>query len=257
MTPSLFVHTPWVQFNSRMSFLSEQGLQPEIAFKAADLDTLSSQQLVVVRRFLDDLHLTNTIHAPFMDLNPGALDSRVQEVTAQRFRQTLDAAEALGSKLVVFHPGYDSWRYGGQSHLWIEQNLRFWPEFIRRAEMLHCHIVLENIFDETPDNLQSVLNHFNSPWFGACFDIGHWRLFSETPISQWQASLRPYLRHFHLHDNFGKRDDHLPIGEGDISFQPLWETLGLLPVQPSLTLEAHDADAILRSRVALQSVGIV
>lgn len=254
MTNHVFVHTPWRHIDSYLPFLIESRLQPEIAFKGPDLDAVTSKEFCSVAETLEKHGLANTLHAPFMDLNPGALDPLVREATARRFHQTLDAAAMLNSRLVVFHPGYDFWRYGGQNNLWIEQNLSFWPEFVSRAETMNCPIVLENIFEESPDNILSVLQHFHSSFFGACFDIGHWRLFSKQPILHWIKTLGSYLLHLHLHDNFGSLDDHLPVGEGTIDFHPLAKQLQTLPALPSMTLEAHDPDRILRSVRGTQSI---
>jgi sugar phosphate isomerase/epimerase len=33
------------------------------------------------------------------------------------------------------------------------------------------------------------------------------------------------LKHVHLHDNDGQRDDHLPVGQGSIDFDSFFETL--------------------------------
>jgi endonuclease IV len=74
--------------------------------------------------------LSITVHAPFFDLNPGALDPYVFEATAIRCRQTLAAADRLGARLVVFHPGYEFWKYGGKDQLWLDASLEFWPPII-------------------------------------------------------------------------------------------------------------------------------
>lgn len=247
----LHVHVPFTQLQDNLPFLLERRLQPEIAIKGPDLDLVSPVQLRQLAQQLSASGLACTIHAPFMDLNPGALEPLVFAATQQRFTQTLDMAETLGARLIVFHPGYDPWKYGGQDHLWLEQNLRFWPPLLARAAQFDCILALENIFEVRPDTLFELLVQIHSPFFGHCFDIGHWNLFSVTTLNDWFAVLGSRMVHLHLHDNFGKRDDHLPIGEGNIDFSTLFSLLGVLPLSPSITLESHSQSTLLRSCEAL------
>jgi len=243
----LHVHVPHTQLHTYVPFLLDRRLQPEILFKGPDLDQLPSAHLHQLGYQLAEANLACTIHAPFMDLNPGALEPLVFSATQRRFIQTLDAAEALGSRLIVFHPGYDPWKYSGQDHLWLEQNLRFWPPLVSRAAQINCILALENIFEVTPQTLKKLLSQIDSPFFGHCFDVGHWNLFSKISLGDWFAALGSRIVHLHLHDNFGQRDDHLPVGDGNIDFQTLFNLLGCLPQSPSMTLEAHSQTAIIRS----------
>ena len=243
----IFIHIPWQHLCHHHAILARQQVQPEIAFKAGDLDSLVREQVHAVARELQHQGLGCTIHAPFMDLNPGALDPLVQEATRRRFHQTMDCVEILGARLVVFHPGYDRWRYGGQAQPWIDANLRFWPELIRRAEDLGCVMALENIFEETPDTLSTLLQTIDSPFLGACFDIGHWHLFGETDLDSWLQALGDHLCHLHLHDNHGSQDDHLALGKGKIDFPAFFDALSSSGTRPSITLEVHDPEGISSS----------
>lgn len=247
MHEPLHVHVPYQQLDAALPFLLKRHLQPEIAFKGPDLDRLRPDALRQAGQQLAAAGLGISVHAPFMDLNPGALEPLVLAVTRRRFEQSLDAAEALQARLVVFHPGYDPWKYGGQDHLWLEQSRMFWPPLLERAAHAGCSIALENIFEVRPDTLAALLDSVDSPLLGHCFDIGHWHLFAEGSLADWFAALGPRLTHLHLHDNFGERDEHLPVGEGSIDFAELFSLVAPLARPPSMTLEAHSQEALLRS----------
>ena len=88
---------------------------------------------------------------------------------------------------------------------------------------------------------------------GHCFDIGHWFLFSEVPIDEWLDAMGPYLRHLHLHDNTGKSDAHLPVGEGKIDFPRFFAALAQRSLAPSITLEAHKPRHLRRSSEAVRT----
>ncbi len=234
-----------------LPFLLERGLQPEIAFRGPELDEVSPKELERVASRLASAGLAITVHGPFHDLNPGALEPLVSEVTRSRFDQTLEAAGRLGASLVVLHPGYDRWKYGGQDHLWLEQNLRFWPSLLERAAALACPVALENIFETRPQPLVDLLEAIDSPWLGHCFDTGHWNLFADTPLPDWFAALGRRTIHMHLHDNRGDRDEHLPVGEGSIDFGEVFRLIAEITVPPRMTLEAHDRPSLLRSLAAV------
>lgn len=243
----MYVHVPFRCLEESLPFLLERHLQPEIAFKGPDLDRLPARELRKAGQRLATAGLAVTVHAPFHDLNPGAMEPLVHAVTRRRLLQAVDAAERLGARVVVVHPGYDPWKYGGQDHLWLQQSLDFWPTLLARAADAGCVLALENIFEVRPDLLAMLLRQLSSPCLGHCFDVGHWRLFSDSSLADWFAALGPHLVHLHLHDNRGKQDEHLPVGEGDIDFSSLFAHVAALPAPPTMTLEAHSREMLLRS----------
>lgn len=248
----LHVHLPLRQLKKRLRWLVKNRLQPEIACQGKELDNVDHSLLKSVSEQLSEQQLQVSIHAPFFDLNPGTHDPAIEMITRLRFNQTLDVAESLQAKLIVFHPGYDRWRYDKQPDLWHEQNLIFWPSLIERAEKINCVLTLENIFEETPETLSRLLDELDSPWLGHCFDVGHWNLFSETTLQDWFSRLGRHTRHIHLHDNWGKADEHLPIGQGNINFTTLFDQLAGMTPRASMTLEAHVLKDLKKSLLAVQ-----
>jgi len=251
----IHVHTPWRQIDSLLPFLLKNRLQPEIAFLAADLDLLDLTQLSAVADTLSANGLSTTVHAPFMDLNPGALDPLVASSTYQRLVQTLQAAARLKAGLVVIHPGYDRWHYDRQPKIWLERARSFFPPLLDCAAEAGVRLALENIFEESPENLVALVSDLDHPFFGHCFDIGHWHLFGRgVPLRNWLSALGSKLFHLHLHDNRGQADDHLPVGQGKIDFSPLVRYLRLSGPSPSLTLEAHTLRHLKRSLKTLPAI---
>lgn len=248
MPDLLHVHLPYRQLAERLDEFLALKYNAEIAFKGQDLDALDPELLERAAEGFRTAGLSLTVHAPFLDLNPGALEPYVFEATAIRYRQTLAAADRLGARLVVFHPGYEYWKYGGKDQLWLDASLDFWPPIIELAEQLEIRLALENIYETVPDTLIQLLDRIDSPLFGHCFDVGHWRLFSDKTLDDWFTPLAARMLHLHLHDNTGSGDDHLPIGEGDIDFDHLFRLIGTLPERPTMTLEARSEEEAERSR---------
>jgi sugar phosphate isomerase/epimerase len=240
-------HLPWLRRHEYLSRILELGLAPEIAFKGPDLEQLTLAELAALAAQLAASGRRPTVHAPFFDLSLGAMEPLVRTVTVQRLTQALQAAAGLGAHLMVVHPGYDRWRYPNLAATWTDQAAETLLPLVARAAACDCRLALENIYEETPATLLALVERLDSPWFGHCFDIGHWRLFGTTSQADWLNAIAPRLLHLHLHDNHGQSDEHLPVGEGTIDFTPLMQLLPTLGQSPSLTLEAHNPSELIRS----------
>ena len=238
------VHIPYEKIDSHLAFIREQSFNLEIYFSSKALDSISRQDIASLREKLD-YHPLLTIHGPFMDLSPGAIDSKVRAVTIERFSHTLDIAEALKVKAVVFHSGYEKWKYSLRPDLWLGASIETWKPLLKRADEIGVKIAIENIFEDEPANLKLLMQEMSSKNFGICFDTGHLNLFSKVKLEDWMKALNPYIIELHLHDNNRTADQHLPIGEGTFDFDKFFS---LLENKDCIyTLEAHNADDVGKS----------
>ncbi len=195
-----------------------------------------------------------TIHAPFMDLSPGAVDSKVRAVTIERFSQIFNIAETLKPKVIVFHSGYEKWKYASKIDLWLEGSLITWKHLLPRAEEQGIRIAIENIFENDPINLRFLMEKMGSQYFGVCFDTGHFNLFSATPLEEWLQQLKPYIIELHLHDNNKSADNHRAIGDGSFDFDTLFPLLkGRNLVY---TIEAHTKEDVFKSLKRLKTYSL-
>ena len=172
-------------------------------------------------------------HAPFAELCPAAIDPKVRQVTMERYRQAVAAAQSLGICRLVIHSGYIPWVYFPQ--WFVPQSVRFWQEFLQDMPG-DLTIALENVMDPGPDMLVDIVGQVNDPRLGLCLDLGH----ANTPLSwyppqDWIGPMLPWLRHVHLHNNDGSQDTHQPLGEGTIPMARLLEEL--IPLAVTFTIE--------------------
>ncbi|OGP50675.1 MAG: hypothetical protein A3K30_03965, partial [Deltaproteobacteria bacterium RBG_13_51_10] len=146
------------------------GLQPEIYFSGATLDHLPWQEVKKVAQQLSQKNISVTFHAPFMDLSPGAVDDKIREITAFRFNQVMDLVPYFHPRAIIFHPGYDRWRFDDDVALWVTNSLLTWRPLVERAETLAVKLALENVFEENPSILKKLLQAVHSPFLGYCLD---------------------------------------------------------------------------------------
>lgn len=251
--PSLLcAHIPWPRLDEHRSYLLEQQINPELYLSAEALDNLDMTQLREFAHQLRQHGLSCTIHAPFMDLNPGSVDRAVRETSRQRVEQTLDIAGILQAQIVVFHPGYSRLSYGSAVDSWAANTVAFWQNQTARIQQAGCRVALENIFEEEPSTLLLVLQQLDRSLFGHCFDSGHFNMFTTVSLEAWFDALGSYIIESHLHDNHGTADEHLPVGEGEIDFQLITTLLHRYAPDAIWTLEAHSRERLERAMQNIQ-----
>lgn len=237
------IHIPYPKLKDYLELLRKREYDLEIYFSAAVLDQLERDDLEKLRKSLD-WKPALTLHAPFMDLNPGAVDPMVRSVTQVRFRQIMNVAGLLKPRAAVFHAGYDRWRYSGRKDIWLNNSIDVWHKVMETAANIGIRVAVENVFDEEPDALRMLIEEIARPDFGFCFDTGHFNLFSAVSMEEWFEQLGGHLVEVHLHDNDGKTDSHLALGRGEIDFEKFFSLMRVHAPVPVYTIEAHDKDDI-------------
>lgn len=247
MHSKLHAHVPYLRLFDNLKYILEERINPEIYFSSDALDSCTPERLAEAARQLRGVGLATTIHAAFMDLNPGALDATIREATRKRFEQVFRAADILEPRVIVFHPGLDEIRHGNDRRHWLDNSIAFWRPFLPRAANIGCTIAMENIFEREPSSLRALLDAMDDPLFCHCFDVGHWHMFATTSLEEWFSVLGNRVAEVHLHDNHGQADEHLPLGEGRIDFDLLFGLLERFAPRAVWTIEAHSNERLERA----------
>jgi len=248
----IHVNVPYSMLLHRIDFAIENRINPEIYFSAEDLDACQEKDVQHLSEVLEENQLEITLHGPFMDLSPGGVDRRVKEVTSDRLLKTMELAHIFKAKMIVFHPGYERWKFDGNVKLWLESSLQTWGPLVQEAEDMGLTLAVENVFEESPDSIKNLLEEIRSPHFRFCFDTGHHHVFSKTPLPVWIETLGDFLAEVHLHDNHKEMDEHLPVGEGGFDFDQLFTLLSQLNLSPLYTIEPHEEGHLWRGLQAVK-----
>ena len=227
-------------YESYLDRFLKHRLNPEIGFDAESLDRYPLSDLGRIADQLHECGLTTTFHAPFIDLSPGSPDPMVRAVARKRFEQVLKLIRLFKAKTVVCHAGYDWKRYWYVREVWIEKSLEMWSWLGQGVRDAGALLMLENVYEQSPDDIRVLFENLGSQGVGFCLDTGHQAVFSQAPLGKWVESLGPYIGQLHLHDNAGIRDEHLALGQGRVDFQALFaQLIAEMKEPPIITLEPH------------------
>lgn len=167
----------------------------------------------------------DTMHGAFFDIVPFSWDSGIRRHSVYRMRQSVEIASELGCRAVVFHTGLIPGLVGSDKYRcnWLESMGETVRKLLNESEGVE--IYMENMFDETPDELRDLAIELqDEKRFGICLDVAHVMLTKCEP-QRWIQELAPYIRHFHLNDNHLVRDEHLSMGEGCIDWKYLFRLI--------------------------------
>lgn len=239
-------------------FLKDNNFNVEFYFSSKDLDELNEEQITNLTTNIQKHGLNSTVHAPFYDLNMGAVDDDVRKITINRLKQTIDISSRFGAKIMVVHPGYWPFKTPALREEWMQ---RAKPELVELAQFAQekgMKVALENVFDRTPEDLKALVDMVNLPNVGICFDTGHYNMFSTLPMREWFELLGEHIFECHIHDNDASADQHKPLGTGTLDFVPFADWYKTLPEaqKPVLTIEHQVKSYIPITTAYLKDMGL-
>lgn len=238
-----FFNAPWYLFkeNHLDLFLAEK-LQPEIGLEGTCLYDESPEEFRRIATLLKENQLACTLHAPFFDLAPGALDPFILEKTRHKLHQAFELISLFQPKSIVCHLQYEENKHGYVFDTWYSTFLATYTPLVEICRQNNVTIMFENTYERDPEVHLKVLKHFSSPHVKFCLDVGHLLAFSKTCYTTWLPTLSPWLGQLHLHDNHGATDEHLAPGQGTFNFIDFFGFLRKNKLRPLLTFEPHSEE---------------
>ncbi len=170
----------------------------------------------------------------------------LRKVSVQETLDALEAGAELGIEKAVLHPGYIT----GLGRFVLDKAKGYGMESIKtilnKATGLGMTLCLENMFPQAhflskPHEFQEVFESF--PDLRLALDVGHANLGGgKNKSSEFIHQYGYRINHIHANDNFGKEDNHLPVGAGIIDFEKILKELNETQYDETLTLEVFSKD---------------
>lgn len=202
------------------------------------------RQMQDLKAMLNTLKLKYTVHAP------GALDLRdVENLEIQKelFRACIEFTAEIGAEIFVYHYNQKTQNPNREQALFDGM-----LEIADYAEDKGVQICVENIEIDTVQNVVDFVKAIGKKSVGMAFDVGHAFLAAKRFGFDFLESVRlaaPYIRHIHVHDNFGEFEEArllgydqyklipyrrlLALGKGDLHLPPGW---GVVPLDQAFEL---------------------
>ena len=243
ITSRCFVNAPWYELKDRyLDLFLQHSIQPEIGLEGLCLYEESEDEFRRIALILKDNGLACTLHAPFFDLSPGALDPVILEASRNKLRKAAKLISIFQPKSMVCHLNFEENKQGYKKEQWLSAACQTWNELNGIAAKNGCFLLLENTYETSPWAHETIFQKLDSPNLQFCLDVGHLMSFAKTPWQNWLPRLSPWLGQLHLHDNNGEKDQHLGLGLGLFDFKSLFQFLNTHKLHPLVTLEPHSED---------------
>jgi sugar phosphate isomerase/epimerase len=198
-------------------------------------DTDWNQVLLEHQRQLKDFAGQISMHGVFNDVAIHSEDSKIAAVSRERIQSSIDVAKSLNAQKIVFHGAVNpiilnEWYFKN----WLERNASFWKQVLEQYDGV---VLIENVWEPTPDIFRKLLDMVNSPRLKICLDVAHAHVCSKVPLEGWLATLGEDVVYMHFSDNNGQTDQHAEIGTGNINWQSLTQSICRLNLAPDVVLE--------------------
>ena len=163
------------------------------------------------------------IHGPYADLCTGTRDNLIAQVTNHRMQQAYDVAKKMDANYVVYHNGYYPKTYSYEE--WMQRTPNYWKNFLKDKKNDEIKIHIENVHEDESYVINALMDEIYDEKTSACLDIGHVNAYSKIDVEEWIQSLGNYMKHMHIHNNYGDKDSHLAINKGDINIMEMLNKL--------------------------------
>lgn len=197
-----------------------------------------------IRQLMRRHEITPQFHAPYdgpFDLARDGAVLRTPEQIAGVLRECLERAERIGARLMTVHlgtcpPGAD--RAEGLRRIMEGVRLAV-PELERRRIKLalenHTRAILADPLGDRLAEFEWLMENLPSEWVGRTLDIGHAHI--NGHVDEFLSAPLDRIFNFHLHDNHGASDEHLPMGEGNIQWNRVLSLISRACYKGALTME--------------------
>ena len=179
-------------------------------------------------------------HYPSL-FTPGRGHERLQFLKA-----CVDLADRLNAELVSFHSGCAE---GDENLETLSAHVNALLEHAKEKQMPVALEPEPSMFIESMEDFDRLAGKCEEGLL-LTLDVGHVHITEQRPVARIITENSNRLINVHLDDAAGGVHEHLPLGEGEIEFQPVMEALETLnrPIHLSVELSRHGHEAVKQAR---------
>lgn len=202
-------------------------------------------QKAALQKALAHYNLALVCHMPTF-VSTADLTDRLREASIEETLLSLRAAAQLQPLKVVLHPSFIHGLGAMMPDLARRHAEAAMARLLEEAGHLKLTVCVENMFPRSlslvrPEQFDAFFTTF--PRARMTLDTGHAHIGGGTQrILDFIEGFGNRIGHVHASDNFGRDDDHLPIGAGTIDFKAVVQALKRAGYDDTITLEVFSRD---------------
>jgi len=182
---------------------------------------LNERNLAQISTILETTNLELTAHLPFSDLNLASLNDPMWRETLRQMKQNIKLASSF-TRIAAVHPGHLSPLGMQMPDLSWQKNIEGLQQLCDYAAEYDMTIGVENmvnmdaILGRHAEEILGMIESVDRENLGLTLDVGHAN--TNGMVKAFLDKCLGRVVHVHLHDNNGKRDEHLPAGKGTVDW---------------------------------------
>jgi sugar phosphate isomerase/epimerase len=198
--------------------------------------------------------LNYVVHAPYDGINISTPQRPLRRVALKLIETSMQNAQYLDAELIVLHSGF-------KSPLDFIKPKTTWSIFLdvlkgvnRLAKDLDIYVGVENMpfggsaLIESCEEAMMLMEEVQAlERIGLTLDVGHSNTVSTHEARNYLLKAGDHLFHLHIHDNNGKRDEHLAVGSGTINWASIMPLIKRLKLVGGLSIEVMNFKDAKRS----------
>lgn len=186
-------------------------------------------------------------HLPYYDMFSPDGTEDTATLMEMLVRRSILASGRLRVPWAVTHPGTEG-TSGRDVDSSLRRNIQYFAPHVELAQKAGVGIALENDFEDgarryvfcaAVNELSALVDAFDDPAVGACYDFGHANLGGGAHRRNLQV-LGARVKTLHVHDNHGASDEHLMPFYGSIDWRDAMAGLKDIGYRGDLTYEIQE-----------------
>ncbi|MQY61871.1 TIM barrel protein [archaeon] len=222
------------------------------------IETFDAERINKLRGLSEQFGISLSLHTPFT-INPSDKIPTIRDANIAYLKRCVSVAHELNATHVTTHVGYClGVKPSKQKALArLVANLK---QVLQDCRKLEVKLAIENVnpmpegselfyLGDSIEECKFLLSELDSPYLNLCLDIGHANT-NEGPLEYIQKFGKKIIN-VHFHDNNGKTDDHLDVGEGTVPWKQVAKALKRIKffgpfVSECFNSEPHEAKTALQ-----------
>ncbi len=256
-----YIFTVEYDLEGFLEFASEEGFDfVQLGYEAPLkwVGEVSKDRRRQIQNLARRLGLQLYVHSVANGVNVASTNSGIRKESLSQTKEAIEFTCDVGAELLTIHPGWKDlygYRYPDEAYaLAVEGHC----ELAKFAADYGVRIGIENMpafwlaFCVNPQEAHAMIQAVNRENTGLTLDVGHANLLGAEAIEEFITTINDKIFLIHIHDNEGKRDQHLVIGEGTIDFSRLFRLLVQGNIKVPCSLESHSLEDLVRSKQNLE-----